>query len=465
VIDPSAVRRARRSIGALLLVGALAAGCGEGPKSEPAPLDRFTWPTGLALVPAPAARDGRVLVVVSSNFDLRYSQDQGGSVLAVDPEAAGTGPFASAILGAVRIPSFGGEVGVVAGAPIPVPQGVTAPRASCPGWPASSTQVVVPSRSRNTLQRVSVDGAGALSCGAGCEVPLPATVGDPYGVAVVCAATENAVYVGHLRAPDAIGRLSKVDLATGGTSLLDLGNAPTSSLAFDADRQRLYVTTRFARLDQIWLHWLDPLAPITPSVNPGRVNLSPAFFGAELRSIALSGNGTRAYVAVRNFDRDAATDLSRPPELGSSLAVLDLGPPAGGTPSPTPLGLRGSLPLGANQVVVLPRPGLGGVPERSDLVALTSSEDGALTIFDTGSGAVVATLATDDQGRPLFGEQPFGLVAERVSKTIPQLGEGVVFDHRLYVGSFDRGFIRTVLVDEDAPGRVWLEWVFGPEMP
>jgi hypothetical protein len=432
----------------VLLAAVAAGGCGEGPRSEPAPLDRFTFPTGLAL--APLAGGGRALVVVSSNFDLRYGQADGGSVLAVDPDASGLAengvdlaPERLVVLGAARIASFAGEAAVASGAALPAPAGAPANPPTCAG--SAATEVLVPARTDNALFRVAMDGAGALACGEGCRVPLPPNVGDPYAVQVVCRpGGERSAYVSHLRAPDAFGWISRVDLAAGAATLLRAGDAPTGGFAYDLARQRLYVTGRFARLDQAPLRWLELLTGATQTAN-----LAPEILGADLRSIALSSDGTRAFVTVRLIDRDLATDLSRPVERAGALAVVDLTTAAAGAPAATLLRLV-PVALGPDQLVVLPR--LDG---RRDLVVISSSGEGAVTIYDDETSSVAATLATDERGERIFGRQPFGLAAERIDGT----------RHRVYVGSFDRGFVRTMTVDADAPALAAPGRQFGPEMP
>jgi hypothetical protein len=309
--------------------------------------------------------------------------------------------------------------------------------------------VLVPARTANALFRVTMDGAGGLACGDGCRIPLPSSVGDPFGVQVVCRpGGERSAYVSQLRAPDANGWISRVDLANAAVTLLPAGDAPTGAFAYDVARQRLYVTGRFARLDQAPLRWLDLLTGSTQTAN-----LAPAIRGADLRSIALSSDGTRAYVTMRLFDRDLATNLGRPLELAGALAVVDLAAADGGRPAATLLRLV-PVALGPDQVIVLPR-----ADGRRDLVALSSSGEGALTIYDDESSSVAAVLATDERGERLFGHQPFGLVAEPVVLPAGQPG------HRIYVGSFDRGFVRTVIVDVDAPALAHTDRKFGREMP
>jgi hypothetical protein len=417
----------------LLLALLLAAACGEGPRTEPAPLDRFTFPTALAIVPAPGAPGGRALVVVSSNFDLRYGQADGGSVLAINPDTSTEARLDVLPEGKVRIASFGGEMGV-------------ASAATCPGL-AGDTRIVVASRSENALFGVTMDGAGKLSCGAGCRTPLATNVGDPYGLAVVCrVGAAPTAYVGHLRAPDSTGWLSRVDLASGGLLSTDrAGDAPTSSLAYDSERQLLYVTTRFARVDRAWLRTHDLRAG-----EAGETDLGPALEGADLRSIALSHDGTRAFVAVRIYDPTIARDRGRPSELAARLAILDL------RDGRRVLVDEVALPLGADQIVVIPREGT-----RRDVVAVTSSQESALTLYDDEAGAVAATISRDANGELLFGERPSGIAFE-----VRPGADRPATQRRLYVASFDRGFLRAVDVDLDRPADARASpSKIGPEVP
>jgi hypothetical protein len=108
------------------------------------------------------------------------------------------------------------------------------------------------------------------------------------------------------------------------------------------------------------------------------------------------------------------------------------------------------LPRGATQLAVLPRSG-----GRRDVVAVTSAEDSTLTIYDDEAGAVATRLSRAENGELLFGERPSGLAVEATGATT----------RRIYVASFDRGFIRVVDLDLDAPGRASAGKRFGREVP
>jgi hypothetical protein len=452
--------RTFRSILPLLAVLASAAGCGEGPRAVPAPLDRFTWPTGLALVPVPGG--GRALVVVSSNFDLRYASQDGGSVLAVDPDRSDGD--ALVVLGGVRVGSFGGLAATLSGATLPPPAGAGAvpDPAACPGW-TGGTQVLVPSRTTNALYRIDVGAGGALTCGEGCRIPLDgsgqprgaaaAGLADPFAVEVACrpiggGALEAAAWVSHLRTETTRGWLSRLDLTSGALGLHDAGGSPTERLAYDPVLQRLYATGVFTTTASP-LRVLNPLSNV---VLP--VALDTALTGADLRALALSSDGKRAYVGLRLYDPDLATTFNgRPGDVGGALAVLDLtarganGEPQARLLRLVPVGI-GS---GVNEVEVLPR-GDG----RRDVVAVSSGDDGTVTLYDDeGPGAIAAVLGRGAEGERLFGLQPTGLVSEPIGPST----------RRLYVGSFDRGFIRTVDVDLDAPALARPGRAFGREMP
>lgn len=437
-------------------------GCGEGARAIPGPLDRFTYPTGLTL--APLANGKRALVVVSSNFDLRYSPDGGGTVIAVDPDLSENDHLE--VLGGVQIGSFGGEATVLSAMQLAAPAGSRVDPATCQGW-TGGNQVLVPSRDQNALYRVDIDGAGALTCGAGCKIPLNSSLADPYGIQITCrqvvdaanpatSSLEAFAYVSHLRAPNNEGWLSKLDLSTGAVSLLDIGPSPPSSFAWDASLQRLYVTGRFGVIDLAALRWLDPV--FSPSL-VHLANFGLEVRGSELRSIALSSDGTRAYVAVRLFDRDLLTDTGvRLPDVAGALAVVDLTETGDGTPAARILRLV-QVGVGPNQVAVLPR-----TDGRRDVVAITNTDEGTLVLYDDDSQAIATVLGTPGatlpdsfpkDGKPLFGKQPFGLASEPMGPAM----------RRLYVGSFDRGFIAVLDVDLTHPSNVIWRRRFGQEVP
>ncbi len=79
-----------------------------------------------------------------------------------------------------------------------------------------------------------------------------------------------------------------------------------------------------------------------------------------------------------------------------------------------------SMPNGANQVLVIPRPG------RSDLVAITCIEAGALVLYDDDVGDIAALI-------PGVGAQPFGVAVQPI-------GAGA----RLFVSNFSDGRIAVI---------------------
>ena len=219
----------------------LALACSDtGPTIAPV-TDRFFYPTGLAIRHEPAGCLGgsagcqTQLLVVSSNFDLRFDSATGGTVIAVDVDQALATPLAPlqapALLGVARIGSFGGELAIL-------------DSTTCSGF--AGAEVLVASRSQNALYRVSIGAGGALSCGDGCQVPLEGTFGDPYGVTVACGSFGQLAFVTYLRTPNSEGQLSQIDLASGNRTQKDLGSvSPAHSTVFDAFSSRLYVTEQF----------------------------------------------------------------------------------------------------------------------------------------------------------------------------------------------------------------------------
>ena len=460
-----------------LLALALGA-CGEGASSQPAPLDRFTYPTGLALH---TLGDGtRALVVVSSNFDLRYDVEDGGSVMIVDPEASSGDNIV--VRSAQRIGSFGGAPAIVSGRDDPTTPAVDP---TCTSW-TGGDQLLVPSRSANALYRIALGDDGALSCDDGCRFDFEPDLIDPYAVAVACWSLGGApvaqAYVSHLASPSPIGFLTRFDLLAAETSRerLALSASPTQDMAWDPARRRLYVTSRLSTIGSAPLRWLD-LA--FPTVVVGQVDLNTFLRGADTRGIALAlpapgtGFSTRAYVAARVFDQDlSATFGGRTPDVAGALIVLDITDDFAGRPTSNvtrivPVG------IGASKVQVLP-----GRPSGQELVAVTSDE-GSLALYDASVGSVVRVLAIASAdsvapgpfqplevegaspgprdaaayraGEKLFGAQPFALASE-------VMADGRI---RLYVSSFDRGFIAEVHVDPAAPAAAQVIKRFGRRHP
>ncbi|BDG08044.1 YncE family protein [Anaeromyxobacter paludicola] len=433
----------------------LAAGCGESVRAVAPPTSQFYFPTGLSL--AKLSNGKTALLVVSSNFDLNYDLNEGGTLIAVDPDASGdtrADPNAAlAILGSARIGSMGGEV-------------VVADAQSCPGWTPPSgvppAQVLVPSRNQNALYRVTLDeDTGALACGEGCKVALDVApdanqiaLADPYGVTLACrvvdGVTQQSAFVSFLRASAYDGYLTEVALESPTTQTrISLGTSFTFSSTYDAVMGRLYVTSGFAAVGDAPIRWVDLYSDDAVSA----VNLYDLVRGAETRGIALSnpraGASRLAYVALRLYDADTASSTGARPtdDVAGALAVVELTEQPYGDPSAR---VTRVVPLdrGSTQVKVLPaRAGKG------DLVAVTSPDDDSMTLYDDDTGTVVRTFALSSTGTPELGKQPFGMAVEQRPNVACAGGSApVAACDRIYVGSFDRGYVSVVELDPDHPG-------------
>ncbi len=435
-----------RSASFALAALALAA-CSDRSRSLPPPLDRIYFPTGLALRHFDAAgadcTGGSAgctgqLLLVSSNFDLRYDALEGGALvsLAVPPDPPPPGPgdpvpsiAALDVRGGARIGSLGGELAVV--------DAVT-----CPGWsadPARAPAALVAARANDRLYRIDLLPGGGLDCGAGCSQALDPTLTDAYGVGVACRGTGTAfqarAYVSHLQTPLNEGYVTEVDLL-GGTSLvrLDLGPDAVHSIAYQAATDRLWTSSRYAGPGTIPFRWLE-LGNTAASAQ--LFDLAFQIRGAETRGFAISSDGTRAYIALRLYNADAATAfLIRPPDVGGAIGILSLAEEANGRPSGV---LVAVIPVGRApaEVRVLPRPG------QRDLVAVSCTGDDTLWLYDDEIGAVVKVFASDPAtGRPVLGRQPFGLAFEPRAN-----GQA-----RLYVGAFASHLVSVVDLDPAQPG-------------
>ena len=461
---------AARSRTLLLAVLLLAGGCHDATPAPPPPLDRFYFPTSIALrhpggcTPTPGTPGCTQLLVASSNFDLRYDPANGGTVIAVDVESAlkasPAGTLTGAILGAARVGSFTGELAVL-------------DETTCIGWDAAherTPQVIVTSRSQIALYRLDLDAGGALGalgCGDGCKVPLEPTLADPYGITLACgtfpaappndgktATAQQLAFVSYLRAPLGVGWLSRLDLAPGGPARtqIPVGADPIATAAFDPGSGLLFATARFGTVGNAPFR---AYALATPEVQPISVNLFDAIRGAELTGLALSSDAQRAYVTLRIYDADLAVSLGARPaaDLAAALAVIDLPAFLSGAPAASTVLRVVPVDRGASEVRVLDRRTVAE-PTKRDLVALASPDEGSVTLYDDEKGSIAQVIGACGSnsavaypqpclaGDPALGKQPFSLAFESLPATAQA---------RLFVASFDRSWINVLTIDPTHP--------------
>ncbi len=409
-----------RSAFVVLGLGLLAA-CGELPGAEPAPLDRFYRPSGLAV------HDGQLLVA-SSNFDLRYDLDRGGTIIAVDP-AVDPAP----LLGGAWVASFTGEIAV-------------ADRNLC-GLGAESVAVVA-SRSTKALFPVRLADGGAASCD-GCEVPLgEPKVADPFAVGVACYGTPTRAraYVGYLRSFDYQGWISEYDLQTGALATAAVAPGPVRGFAFDSVRERLWMTA-LASSGRSHLAWIELAGgcSIGAAESAGgcavrTISLNQLPYALELQSIALSNPPSppsdvrRVYLTGRLYDvTSAGLAGGRTTDYGGYLVVADLVENAMGGVD-FQLVREEWLGYGASEVRVLPaRTGM------RDVVAALATDSGELLVYDDETLAKRSFGRDATTGAPVLGYSPWGIAVDPVPTTV-----GLESHAHLYVGSFKESFVTPI---------------------
>jgi hypothetical protein len=434
----------------LFSVLALAAACGETSKVPPAPLDRFYRPTGMAM-------HGERLLVASSNSDLRYDFDEGGSVLAVAPNAAGS---AAARLSGVRIPSFAGDLAV-------------ADAAACG---LGTTLALVPVRGNDAVFALDVGADGGLTCAAGCEVSLSGPFGDPNAIVVACGGGRARAFVGYLRGVDSAAWVSAVDLEEllrvragnpSGAPLVEsgtLGLGPVRGMAYDPLKERLWVTgVATSSPTPLRAIELGGGCSIERELRDGgcprrTVATSALPAGLELRGIALSNAASnppiepggaearRVYLTARAYDTEvAAAAGGRTDDRGGVLVIADLVEGVAGVELRVVRTIE-RVGEGAAAVAVLPaRPG------QRDLVALIASDSGDLLIYDDQTGELKRFARNAKTGAPLLGHAPWGLAVQPLPAGTgrePCLGGACA---RIFVGSFGESFVTAIDVPLDAP--------------
>jgi hypothetical protein len=423
---------------AWIAAAALAAACGETPKDESGPLDRLYRPTGLAV------HEGRLLVV-SSNGDLLYDDDTGGTLIALDLSTPSTEP--AGIDGALAVRSFGGDLAV-------------ADAVSCPTTPlAADPRAIFATRGSNALYAASIGPDGSLSC-AGCEVPLSGPFSDPFAVGVACGGGRARAFVGHLRSVSGEAWITEYDLETGVQRSMSVGAGPIRAFAYDAARDRLYLLG-LATGSPTPLRWVELGGCTIGASGPGgcsvyQASLPSVSSGIELRGMAFApardGEPQRVYLTGRLYDTSAAAIAGgRVNDLGGALLVVDLVENARGGVD-LQLVEGHDIGRGAQDVRVLPSPD----PDRRDIVAALTVDDAVLWIYDDRTGALTQFGRDPITGEPLgepggrdpatgapvLGHEPFGLAVD------PDPIDTVA---RVYVGSYRESFVTPIDVPLDAP--------------
>lgn len=411
-----------------LALAALVAGCGDFARTGLSPADIFYFPTGMAVGHVPAGCAGGSagcqtrLYVASSNFDLRYDLASGGALTAVDPDTA------KRVGEPVRMGSFAGDVAVV-------------DATTCPGYTADPL-VLVTSRSAGALYGMKVAADGSVSCGSGCAQPLDVHLRDPFAIAVGCrGASDFTAWVSFLGSFGGRGWFQPVSLPSLEPQTAHTGTGvavyPAQAVAYDPNTERVYAVSVYAG-KQASLYYADVGDP------RGARSITVPIPG-EATGLAISSDGSRAYVALRLFNGYAASAGGRPVDLGGALAVLDLTEEPGGGPSGILLRLV-SVGLGPSYVRAVDRRAAG----MRDLVAVTCTEDSSFHLYDDEVGAVLQVIAADASGTPILGKRLYGLAVESPYRTATSASA-----IRYFVGSFDDGTVSTVVVDDPSrPGAV-----------
>ena len=440
----------------------LTAACAPGIAARPPLKDAFYFPSGIWFQAFSPGKEG-YLYVAGANYDKRYDS---GAISAVKLSsvpglpAVGAGdlvPVQLEDLGSdvsqVMIQSFAGEMAAYL-TPSDA-QGSPCFGSSNNPSPDCRIRLFVPTRAEGDLLEI-VDALGStMTCfhgGTNCIDPALSltaleNVGDgkprapePIGVAVSSSGDDD-VFVTHLKAADSppktnllqetyVVDLSAINPVIAPSSFVSLGltslfgaGPSTSSVAIGS--RYAYLSARYISASGTMIFVLDRQSKVTDPVtmrtsmtlyNPG---LEASYLTLESRGVALGKNETRLYVAGRSPD---------------SLVVANILPPSGGVPN-LRVARAVSLPDGPNQVKVISR------PPRGDLVVVTSSTAGVVSIYDDDVGRLVSQING-------VGSQPFGIAVQPADPggRYPNVA-------RVFVSNFGDGRVAVIDVDVVQPEK------------
>lgn len=424
---------------ALLLLLGLAACPGE-ERADPVPeTDRLYFPVGVAVAPASGLPGGTALIVASSNFDLRYSPRDGGTLLSVDPEAS-PDHGALATVGVQRIGSYAGPVAAI-------------DRSACGG---AGEEAFVASRFDDVLYRFGLSSDGALTCGAGCQVRFGAALRDPFAVATACRSAGPRAFVGFLNTPasttgyGAAAWLAELDLSVqgGAPREVEIGDGPVRSIAWDSAADRLWVASRSsgARAILYAVQLADPAwGGASPRDAVEAYDLFSQVRGAELRSVAIGSQPAtpdrpqRLYVTARLYDAEYQDSTGNRPagDVGGVLIVLDVVDGPAGLPVVTVHKVL-DLGAGAGDVAVVSR------GTQRDVVVATAGDESLVFVYDDEWEAVAAVFGRDPAtGAPAFARTPVALAVDQ---------PGADATARVYVAAFGDHDVATFSL---SPARPW----------
>jgi hypothetical protein len=426
-------------------------GCVEGETAgQLPPLDRFYFPMGVATTRLDGGKTA--LLVASTNYDLRYSGEEGGTLLSVDPFASPVGG-ALAVFDGERIPSYSGPLAVADGTRCAGTSSETAP------------SVLVASRLDDRIYRFAIDPAsGALTCD-GCARETPSGFDDPFAVAVACGAGGNHAFVGYLDPPEStrghgLGSwITELDLDAplAPARQIELGDGLVRAMALDARTDRLWAATHSSG-PRALLHSVPLGDPRWEGAAPWEavdtVDLYPFVRGAELRSIAVGSSpaagSSRLFLTARLYDAESQDSTGVRPlgDVGGVLIVLDVADGADGHPRISVRAVE-SIGLGVGDVAVIRRAG------KADLAVATAADEDLLVVYDDETGTVLHAVAHNGSGIAILGDRPLGVA-------VGQIGTGVA---DVFVTGFGSHIVTRFQLDPDAPSAPLVLIPFGGLSP